>query len=173
MGKCEVYVGCKMTGLYCDDLIDEALDTSVYFEEAGLSPYHPVLKERLPYEHIKLKERTPEEMEEIWETDKQAIKRAHVVVDTAPHLFSAGLKEEMGKARYRDWKPTVAIYPEGYNVPHIPRTERDLICYSPQEAAFWVEIFWGSRWKRMLWRLPIYLENWQSVSVRKLVEFFR
>lgn len=173
MGKCKVYVGCKMTDLLCDRLIADAQDIVNILYEAGLEPYHPVLKENIPNEHRKLKERTPEEMKDIWDADKAAVKDADVLLDTAPHLFSAGLKEEAGKSRYRDWKPTVSIYPEGYAIPHIPRTEKDFVTSSPKEAAEYIQKNWGTRHKRMLWRLGIYKKHWKDVSLRKLVEFFR
>jgi hypothetical protein len=168
-----VYIGCKMTGLYCDEMLEEAEDISLIFYGEGLDPYHPVLREGIPDIHKKLTERSPEEMAIIWREDKNAIKNAHVVVDTAPHLFSAGLKEEIGKARYRDWKPTVAIYPRGYAVPHISRTERDFVTNSATEAAIHINKLWGTRLRRMRWRLPIYIRNWQYISLAKLWEFFR
>lgn len=168
------YVGCKMTGLMCDDMIDAAQIVSVTLVEHGVTPYHPVLKENIPYEHVPLTERSKEEMDVIWNDDKRAIHNSHVLIDTAPHLFSAGLKEEMGKARYRDWKPTVAIYPEGTTFfPRIVMKERDFVTTSPCDAARYIEKMWGTRWRRMKWRLSIYLAHPLDISPRKIVQFFK
>ena len=168
------YVGCKMTGLMCDDMIDAAQRISVILFECGVTPYHPVLKENIPYLHEPLTERSKAEMDAIWDDDKAAIHRADVLIDTAPHLFSAGLKEEMGKARYRDWKPTVAIYPEGTTFfPRIVMKERDFVTTSERDAAIYIEKTWGTRLRRMKWRLGIYLAHPLDISVRKMVQFFR
>ncbi len=169
----KVYCGCKMTGLMCDDMIDNAQRLSITLVENGITPYHPVLKENIPYMHEPLNERSPEEMHEIWEADKAAIKDAHVVIDTAPHIFSAGIKEEITKARYRDWKPTVAIYPEGtLFVPFIVNESRDFVTTDENTAAMYIQYKWGSRWKRMKWRFPIYMRHIADLSIRKLAQFW-
>lgn len=170
----KIYIACKMTGLMCDEMIDAAQDISVIMAEHGLTPHHPVLKEDIPYVHEPLTERGKAEMGAIWDDDKRAIHRAHVLIDTAPHLFSAGLKEEMGKARYRDWKPTVAIYPAGTTFfPRIVMKERDFVTTDAVAAAIYIEKTWGTRLRRMKWRLGIYLTHPFDISLRKLVQFFR
>lgn len=169
------YVGCKMTGLMCDDMIDAAQHISVILANYGIQPYHPVLKEKIPYEHEPLTERSKEEMFLIWEDDKAAIRWAHVIFDTAPNLFSAGLKQEIGKARYRDWKPIVAIFPPNFDltkVSFITKAEYDFVTNSEEDAAKFVKTMWGTRLLRMKWRLPIYLKHWADLSPRKLIQFF-
>lgn len=169
------YLGCKMTGLMCDDMIDAAQHISVHMVENGVTPYHPVLKEDIPYVHEPLTERTPEEMDIIWEADKAAVKWANVIVDTAPHLFSAGLKQEVGKARYRDWKPTVAVFPSDFDlskVSFITKKEYDFVTNDENEAAKHIGQMWGTRLKRMKWRLPLYLRHPFDISLRKLIQFF-
>lgn len=171
----KAYIGCKMTGLMCDDMIDAAQRISVVMFENGVNPYHPVLKEDIPYVHEPLTERSKEEMHEIWEDDKAAVRWAHIIVDTAPHLFSAGLKQEIGKARYRDWKPAVAIFPEGHDlntVSFITKAEYDFVTNSEHEAAQYINLMWGTRLRRMKWRLPIYLRHLSDLSLRKLIQFF-
>jgi len=169
------YIGCKMTGLMCDDMIDAAQSISVIMAESGVIPYHPVLKENIPYTHEPLTERNLEEMDEIWDADKAAVRWAHVLVDTAPHLFSAGLKQENGKARYRDWKPTVAIFPPNFDmtkVSFITKKECDFVTNSETDAAEYIVETWGTRLLRMKWRLPIYLTHLADISPRKIVQFF-
>ncbi len=171
----KAYCGCKMTGLDCAPLIDTAQHLVNILVEYDIIPYHPVLKESIPYVDEPLKERTPEEMNEIWLADKEAVKDAHIVLDTAPHLFSAGLKQEIGKARYRDWKPVVAIFPEGFDmtkVSFITRAEYDFVTDSIEQAAGYIWWKWGTRYKRMKWRLPIYLRHIADLSLRKLIQFW-
>lgn len=169
------YVGCKMTNLPCYQLIDDAQHISTILVEYGIEPYHPVLKEEIPYVREPLKERSFEEMIQIWSDDKKAVREAHVVLDTAPHLFSAGLKQEVGKARYRDWKPVIAIFPEGFDlskVSFITRAEYDYVTNDIEDAAEWIRFMWGTRIRRILWRLPIYLRHLSDLSLRKLIQFW-
>lgn len=171
----KAYCGCKMTGLDCAPMIDAAQHLAHVLYEYGIEPYHPVLKEAIPYVNEPLKERSPEEMNQIWLDDKQAVRESHVILDTAPHLFSAGLKQEVGKARYRDWKPVVAIFPEGFDmskVSFITKAEYDYVTNSIEDAAECIQTMWGTKLQRMMWRLPIYSRHLLDLSVRKLIQFF-
>ncbi len=171
----KAYCGCKMTGLDCAPLIDDAQHLAYILVENGIEPYHPVLKEGLPYVNEPLKERSTEEMNQRWLDDKRAVRESHVILDTAPHLFSAGLKQEIGKARYRDWKPVIAIFPEDFDmtkVSFITRAEYDFVTDSIEQAAGYIWWKWGTRWKRIKWRLSIYLRSIPDISFRKLIQFW-
>lgn len=171
----KVYCGCKMSGLDCATLIDDAQHLVNVLVGYGIDPYHPVLKEEIPYVHRPLAERSPEEMNQIWLDDKKAVREAHVVLDTAPHLFSAGLKQEIGKARYRDWKPIVAIFPKGFDlakVSFITKAEYDFVTNDIEDAADAIKWMWGTRFHRILWRIPIYICHIADLSLRKLIQFW-
>lgn len=168
----KVYVACAMTGLYCDEVLTKAQADRETLERFGIKVHHPVIEEGIPHEHKLLDFKTDKELDIIWEKDKQVIKSSHVVIDTAAAVHSTGAKREAGKCRYALWKPYVSVWPDG-NVPFIARKEDDACVTSVEEAGYIVQKRWGSRIKRMAWRLPIYLKHWDNISLAKIVEFFK
>lgn len=168
----KVYYACKMTGLYCDDMRKQATKDSKPFKERGIDIYHPIIREGVPYVHKMLEDRTEKEMFIIWEDDQRAIRNAHVVVDSAASIYSTGAKREVGKSRYDQWKPLVSIWPNGHP-PFIARKEDDACVCDATTASMAVLLKWGTRWKRIKWRCGIYIEHWDNISLRKLIEFWR
>lgn len=168
----KAYVACKMTGLYCDDMLKKAQADRVTLESFGVKVHHPVIEENIPNEHTLLDDKTDKELDILWEADKQAIKSSHVVIDTAASVHSVGAKREAGKCRYALWKPYVSVWLEG-SAPFIARKEDDACVGSMEEAGYVVRKRWGSRLKRMAWRLPIYIKHWDNISLAKIVEFFK
>ena len=168
----KVYFACKMTGLYCDDMRKQATQDIKPFVERGISIYHPIVREDVPYVHKLLKDRTEKQMYEIWEEDQRAIRDAHIVVDSAASVYSTGAKREVGKSRYDQWKPLITIWPNGH-VPYIAHKEDDACVHDADTAAMAIETHWNTRWKRMKWRLPIYIKHWDNISWRKIKEFWR
>jgi len=174
MSRPKVYVACKMTGLKHKEMVDKALEDSKVLHDMGFSVYHPVLKEGIPKDNKVLKDRSDEEMYEIWEEDQRAIREADLVIDTAPHLYSTGARREHGKVRYDQWKPYVSVWPEDFKkIPYIARKEDDAVVRSVAEAGKVSMHHWGTRWKRMKYKFPIYLRHWDNISLRKIVLFFK
>ena len=174
MSRPKVYVACKMTGIKHKDLVAKAISDSKILDELGLSVYHPVLKEGIPKDNKILKDRSDEEMYEIWEEDQRAIRAADLVIDTAPHLYSTGARREHGKVRYDQWKPYVSVWPSDFRqIPYIARKEDDAVVRSIGEAGRVAFDKWGTRWKRMNYKFPIYLRHWDNISIRKLKLFFK
>lgn len=174
MRKPKVYVACKMTGLKQKDIVEKALDDSAVLHTMGFDVYHPVLKEGIPKTGAFLKERSDEEMDPIWEEDQRAIREADFVIDTAPHLYSTGARREHGKIRYDQWKPYVSVWPKDFKrIPYIARKEDDAVTHSVDEAGRVAMSKWGTRWKRMKYKFPIYLKHWDNVSLRKIKLFFK
>lgn len=169
----KVYVACKMTGLKNKDLIIKARKDCADLLKHEIFPHHPVIMEAIPENEEMLPERSEVEMKQLWGNDKIAVKTVDVVIDTAPHVHSTGASKEIGKARFRDWTPTVAVWPEGSKIPFIAREEYDICVNSMDEAGYLIQEHWGTRWKRMKWRFGIYLSHWNEISVRKIFRFFR
>ncbi len=166
------YVACKMTGLYCNDMRRQAEIDRATLEGFGIDVHHPVIEENIPYEHRLLEEKSDKELDVLWKADKRAIKSKRVVIDTAASLHSTGAKREAGKCRYALWKPYISVWPNG-NIPFIARKEDDACVTSVAEAGYVVQKRWGSRLKRMAWRVPIYLKHWDNISLAKIIEFFK
>lgn len=147
-----IYLACSMTGLYCDDIWKKAIKDSQAYEREGIDVVSPVFGESIPFEHVQLQDRSEKEMHRVWkEKDKAAIKDTHVLVYECPQRWSQGVAHELVLARGVLWKPTVFIGNAGF----ITREEDDVICSSHQEAAIAVRERWGSRPKRIIWRLKL------------------
>lgn len=174
MRRPKVYVACKMTGLTQKEMVNTAIDASAILHTMGFSVYHPVLKEGIPKDNKILKERSDEEMHEIWEEDQKAIREADLVIDTAPHLYSTGARREHGKVRYDQWKPYVSVWPKDFKkIPFIARKEDDATARSVDEAGRLALQRWGTRWKRIKYKFPIYLRHWDNISLRKIILLFK
>lgn len=169
----KVYFICKMTGLYCDDMRAKADKDAKILQAHGIVVHHPIIEENIPKTHMMLKDRTEKEMEHLWNGDKAAIKKVNVIIDSAAGLYSTGAKREFGKGRYRDWTPTLTLWDKGVTPPFIARQEDDICVNSIEEAASIIQKLWGTRLKRMSWKLPIYITNWHDLSLYKLVRFFK
>ena len=168
----KIYFACKMTGQWCDAILRQAKKDSKYFTRRGITVYHPVIKEGVPNKHIKLFN-TESQIHNLWRDDEGAIKDGHVLVNSATQGRATGANREHGKARYDQWKPVVSIWPRGTRISHIAREEDDACVRTKQEAAKVIVERWGTRWKRVKWRFPIYLKHWYNVSLYNLLQFFR
>lgn len=169
-----VYQACKMTGLDCSEMRAKAEHDVKVLRDHGIIVHHPVLKEDIPRTHATLKDRSEKEMTKLWEhDDKRAIKKANVFLDSAADVFSIGVKHEYGKGRYRDWSPAVLIFKPDTVIPFIARAENDACVHSIEEAASVIQNLWGTRLKRMAWKLPIYLSGWHDISLYKIYRFFK
>ncbi len=169
----QVYYICKMTGLYCDDMREAADRACDALQAHGIVVHHPIIKERIPKTHTMLQDRSEREMAHLWGDDKKAIKWANVIIDSAAGVYSTGSKREFGKSRYRDWSPTITLWDKGVHPPYIARNEDDICVTSVEEAAAVIQKLWGTRLKRMAWKLPIYITNWHDLSLYKLYRFFK
>lgn len=168
-----VYFACKMTGLYQDDMRERAEKDTKVLQQYGIIVHHPIIKENIPKVHEMLSDRTEKEMLKLWNDDKKAIKKCSVFIDSAAGLYSTGAKREFGKARYRDWTPTVTLWDQSTKLPFIAREEDDMCAHSIDEVGQIIHKLWGTRLKRMAWKLPIYLSNLHDMSLYKIIRFFK
>lgn len=148
-----IYLATPMTGLHCDDLWKKAINDSQAYEREGIKVISPLVGEGIPFEHVKLQDRSEEEMHRVWKLkDKKAIKDTHVLVYECPTRWSQGVAHELVLARGVLWKPVVFV---GTNAGFISREEDDVVAHSHVEAALAIRQRWGTRRKRILWRLKM------------------
>lgn len=99
-----------------------------------------------------------EKMAEYWFIkDKPMIRAADVVVNCTPTLVSFGVLHEMVLSRGVYWKPTAWLFPQG-SLPHdgsIVRFEGDVVADNPLDLATAIYAKWGTRKKRLVWRLKM------------------
>ena len=174
MRKLRVYIACKMTGVNCDELVRRAREDLAALEKHDIEAIHPVIAEGVPEVSEPLPESTTDMMDFRWEEDQKAIKWADVVVATAPHMWSSGAIREHGKVRYDQWKPYISVWPKDVAViPFTAQKEDDACVRTVDEAGRVASLKWGSRMKRIRWRIPIYMRHWDNVSLRKIILFFK
>lgn len=148
-----IYLALPMTGLYCDDLWKRAIGEIQTYEKEGVKVVSPMTGEGIPFAHVKLADRSAEEMTRVWKKkDKQAIKDTHVTVYNCPERWSQGVAHEIVLSRGVLWKPTVFV---GKNAGFITHEEDDVVAFSHQEAAIAIAERWGTRRKRIIWRLKM------------------
>lgn len=147
-----IYLAQPMTGVNCDQLWIKTIKDKQVYEKEGIRVVTPIDGEAIPFAPVKLADRTNEEMHRVWkEKDKKAIKETHVLVYECPTRWSQGVAHELILARGVLWKPTVFIGNAGF----ITREEDDVVASSHQEAAVAIAQRWGTRRKRVLWRLKM------------------
>ena len=168
----QVYVACKMTGLPKDKMREKALAVCQILQDHGITVWHPVIAEKIPKSKKILLDRTDKEMAPIWKDDRKGVKWAHVVLNTAADVYSAGAWRETGKSRYGRWKPTPGVWVDR-EVPFIARQEDDGYYSTIEDAADDIVERWGTRAKRIAWRWPIWKEHFIKSNIEKIIEFWR
>lgn len=149
----EIYLATPMTGLFCDEIWQRAITDMQVYEREGIKVITPIQGEGIPFAHVKLADRSPKEMTRVWkQKDKRAIKDTHVTVYNCPEHWSQGVAHELVLSRGVLWKPTVFV---GKNAGFITREEDDVAAVSHQEAAIAIVQRWGTRRKRIIWRLKM------------------
>lgn len=172
--KIRIYTCAKMTGRDKKEMVETALHNKKIFEAYGIEVLDPILEEHVkPVKGILID--TPVSLlKDYWKRDKQMIREAHVIVDTTPEMKSEGSSHEIGLARYGYWKPIVRMYsPNALPVSMIVYFEDDLVVHSPEEAAIQIQKFWGSWFKRFLWRIALYYRCFFKHCYYKLTFWFQ
>lgn len=163
-----IYLATPMTGLFCDEIWKKAISDSQAYEREGIDVVTPIRGEGIPFEHVKLQDRPEREMFRVWKLkDKRAIKDTHVLVYECPTRWSQGVAHELVLARGVLWKPVVFV---GTNAGFISREEDDVVAHSHVEAAVAIAQRWGTRRKRIFWRLKMLnrcLLGWIADQVRE------
>lgn len=152
--RVKIYAAAKMTGRDQREMVETSKLNKKIFEAAGIIVLDPILEEHVKSEHQALIEKPLDILKGYWDRDKKMIREAHVIVDTTPEDKSEGVAHELGYARYNLWKPTVRMYRQGSKPTSLIAVfEDDLIVHSPQEAAIQINKYWGTRARRIMWRI--------------------
>lgn len=168
----KIYTAAKMTGRDQKEMVETAKRNKKIFEAANITVLDPILEEHVKAEAHVLIEKPLDILKGYWDRDKEMIRRAHVVLDTTPEAKSEGVAHEIGYARYFLWKPIVRMYQPGAKpTSMIAVFEDDLIVHSPEEAAIQIQKYWGSFFKRLMWRLSLYNRCWIKACWYKLGEW--
>lgn len=151
MRKMRVYLAKKMSGLSGRELVEDS------FLAAQICPHAIELFDPVAIEGVKpdqiLVAATEEALRGHWQRDKQAIRNAHVIIDTTGRDKSAGVEAEIGYARFFLYKPVIRVWPK--LGPSIARIEGDAVVESLADAYAVALIRWGTPWKRLLWRVKL------------------
>ena len=153
----KIYTCAKMTGRDKKEMVETAIRNKKIFEAYNIKVLDPILEEHVKPVKGLLVDTPVGLLKDYWKRDKQMIREAHVVVDTTPEQKSEGSAHEIGYARYALWKPVIRMYiGESKPLSMIVYFEDDLIVHSPEEAAVQINKYWGSWFKRFLWRVGLF-----------------
>jgi len=149
-----VYLSCRMTGRSKATMVKEAKDAVTILNKYGITCISPVLEENIDPDHEILEDLTELELAKEWKKDKDFVKKCHVVLDlaAASPLRSEGATHEYLYARYALFKPVVRLFPKGLGV-SIARLENGYIVQTLDEAGIAIINKWGTRSRRILWRI--------------------
>ncbi len=142
-----------MSGADKAEMVARAKRVCEIFTEFGLTPISPVIEEQVPDTPGKLINSDKERLHTFWTRDKDIISNeAHVVYFDRFEQKSFGMEREYGLARYCLWKPTVVHVSPG-TVTSVAEWEDDILVTSVHEAARLIAEHWGTREKRVAWRV--------------------
>ncbi len=151
--SCKVYIACKMSGVDKAAMVARARRVCEIMVESGLTPISPVIEEQVKDEPGKLINSDKERLFSFWTRDKQIItSEADVIYFDRFEQKSFGMEREYGLARYCVWKPTVVHVSPG-TVTSVAEWEDDELCTSVHDAAKLIAHRWGTREKRIVWRI--------------------
>lgn len=162
MFRPKVYIACRMTFRYQDELVAEAIKICRMLTNYGFEPLHPVITERVVPVHEILLQDKPERLQKHWARDKKDLQDCHIILDDRSCNKSDGVGVELGLARFCYWKPVIRIFPDAGIC--ISRLEYDNIFDNSLDAVVFMDKEYGSRWKLFKWRIKMLLR-----SVPKLV----
>lgn len=151
----KVYIACSMSGRDKLEMVQRARRVCDIFKEVGITPISPVIEEHVKEEQGKLINSDKIKLYGFWKRDKEIIiNEAQVVFLDHAEMKSFGMEREYALARGCLWKPVVIYVP-----PNTPTSvavwEDDAVVTSVHEAAKFIVENWGTRKKRVIWRLKM------------------
>lgn len=112
-----------------------------------------------------------EDLKAFWKRDKEMIRSADVLIDLTGPMKSEGVAHEIGYARYCLWIPVIRVWPNlGAS---IARLEDDFIVQDVQEAGRLIREHFGTRGKRLKWRVNLlgrHLPKWVWRQMKRMVQ---
>jgi len=167
-----IYLACAMTGRTGKELWDELRMLRPIYEQHGIKVISPIEGEGIPYSDAPLPDRTDKDGTHIWkDKDKFKIREANVFVYPGLRRTSQGVMKEYMYARGVLWRPSVGVYKPPLKAGFITRAEDDVVCASHQEAALTIATRWGSKRKRLKWRLAMLnrsILKWLGYQLKEL-----
>ncbi len=150
-----VYIACPMSLRDKAEMVARAKRVSDILKDYGITPISPVIEEQVKPEPGKLINADRERLRGFWTRDKEIlVERAHAMLWDHAHEKSFGCEREYALNRFCLWKPTVILVPQGYGT-SVAEWEDDCIVRSVEEAAKHIVLLWGTRRKRILWRVQM------------------
>lgn len=149
-----VYTASSMTGRTGEELIAQSKHVHRILGNWGITVLDPIAAENVK-DSDKPLHNTGTQLAEYWQRDKRMIREAHVLLDITGPAKSEGVAHEIGYARYNLWKPVVRIYAENKSKISVARFEDDIIVESLPQAAEAIVKHWGTRNKRIVWRIKM------------------
>jgi hypothetical protein len=168
----KIYCAARMTGRDKREMVEMALANKKIFESFGITVLDPILEEHVKPTKGLLIDTPLALVKGYWKRDKQMIRESHVIIDTTPGEKSEGVAHEIGYGRYFLWKPIVRLYKSDEKPGSaIVYFEDDLVVHSVEEAAIQIQKYWGTWFKRAMWRTAMYKRSWLKACWYKLLEW--
>jgi hypothetical protein len=128
------------------------VETLAIFGIRGISP---VLEEGVKAESTKLINYDKEQVRGFWARDKYIIRYiSHAVLFDHAEMTSLGMTREYCLNRGVLWRPTAVLLEKGTPT-SVAQWEDDLLGYSVHMMAAEMSRRWGSRYRRITWRLTM------------------
>lgn len=170
----KVYCATSMTGRTGEELVEQSERVKYVLSHCGIKPLDPISAEGVSA-NTKIVGASMKELKKHWKRDKAMIREAHVVFDLTASRKSAGTEKELGYARYCLWKPVVRLWPNlGASVAWL---EDDIVITEPDfiqalvNASLLATELWGTRRKRVVWRLKMLARCLPRWIVNQIREF--
>ncbi len=152
----KIYAAVKMTGRYCDELVEESTRLKDALEYAGFTVLSPVIEEKVPNEHVVLMNQV-DKLREYWKRDKEMLQEAHLMLDFNSQGTSDGVNVEMGYCRFFMFKPLIRVHPSLGCV--ISKLEYDCVVKDLESAIIVMQEQWGTKHKLLVWRLNMLIRS--------------
>lgn len=166
-----IYAACKMTGRDRHEQVKRAEYMRDVFALYGVRVISPVLEEHIPDLPGPLRENDRGRLRGNWRDDKDIMAyRAHVTVMDGGDEGSVGMGREYGFNRYALCKPTVTLWNKDRGLT-VAEFEDDGIFLSPHMCAAYIAEKWGTRRKRIIWRLKMLVRSLPTFLKRQIYAF--
>lgn len=152
----KAYICHGMTGRSGEELLRESMEIALACRRHGIIPLDPVISEGVQFSG-KAVCAPVDALKVYWKRDKEMVKEAHVLIDATANRKSEGSQHETGLSRYFLWKPTIRVsnaYARNQSV-SVANLEDDLVVANFEQAAYFAQLRWGSKRKRIIWRLKL------------------
>ena len=176
--KLIVYVAHGMTGLPWNEVKANSERVRRVLEACDIEVIDPIniendsVSDSISTDKSAIPNRPDDGGRKAWYSDKEGIRKAHVLLDITPEMKSEGVLRELGYARFYLWKPVVRLYKKESNPHMITVFEDDAVVRSLQEAVRVMKERWGTLEKRTAWRKAL-LQRCLPTFIKHQIEEFK